>query len=194
MLEYRVPNKEFVATYDFHKDRPAAHHMEQPENKIRLLCTAALVEYATLCHNVESIVDCGCGDGGLLQYLKQRGIGNSVGYDFHGPGVKYARDARGVSANYANFLENLEMLTEADLTIMSEVLEHLDDPHTTLQRISSSWIVVSSPNNETQYGHADEHQWVWDRDGYVNMISKQGWVPYQVVDVHNATIVLAGRL
>jgi hypothetical protein len=59
-----------------------------------------------------------------------------------------------------------------ELAVLTEVLEHLADPHGTVEWVArhATWIVASSPRHETADHHGDCHAWAWDEDGYRTLI------------------------
>jgi hypothetical protein len=58
---------------------------------------------------------------------------------------------------------------------MTEVLEHLIDPHGTLLALPSEFVVVSSPYGETGDAHYEFHLWAWDEEGYAKMVEDAGY-------------------
>lgn len=73
-----------------------------------------------------SILDCGCGDGSFLSWLKGEGFGNLTGVDVSGEQVQKAR-SRGFKnifeENVLDFLKNRE--NEFDLVFARDLVEHL---------------------------------------------------------------------
>lgn len=163
MAEYRffddgtVP---YVSTAEFHADRDRAPHLEQPMHRGRLEKVAQCIRQL----HPRSIVDLGCGDGGLLSLLRDI---PSYGYDFQPTNIKGWND-RQVTARALDFVMESDKITWGELTVMTEVLEHLADPHTAVALVSrnSKYIVASSPHSETPEHHAEEHAWGWDMEGY----------------------------
>jgi 2-polyprenyl-3-methyl-5-hydroxy-6-metoxy-1,4-benzoquinol methylase len=177
MAEYRffrgpIP---YVSTATFHATRERAPHLEQDMHRDRLLCTAALI---TEIHP-SSVVDLGCGDGGLLQVLGERGI-RAWGYDFQ-PSNQPAWAERGVTAELRDVFNQHDVPAWGELAVLTEVLEHLADPHGTVEWVArhAHWVVASSPHSETPAQHAVEHAWAWDMDGYVALFD-----PYWVTVSH----------
>lgn len=73
--------------------------------------------------------------------------------------------------------ETLDRLTEpVDLFVLSETVEHLDDPDGTLTRIRSKakHLLLSTPIGETDLGNR-EHYWGWDQAGVADMLAAAGW-------------------
>lgn len=158
-------DRPYVSTLDFHRDRERAPHLEQPDHRARLKRCARLI------HNMDpaSVVDLGCGDGGLLSLIKDI---PSWGYDFQ-PGNEPAWAERRVNAERRDVFNTRDVPKWGDLAVLTEVLEHLADPHGTIEWVSrnTTWIVASSPRHETADFHGDCHAWAWDEDGYEALIA-----------------------
>jgi SAM-dependent methyltransferase len=158
-------------TARWYQDRDAAHHLEESTHEQRLVNSAWLVKQA-IEMGAKTAVDLGCGDGGLLQLLKNMGI-KSWGYDLMPKNIDYAVNIRGVDARYTDF--NSDDIEYGDIAIMTEVLEHMIDPHKILRELPSKYLVVSSPYNETDTNHYEFHLWAWDKEGYDNLIQQGGY-------------------
>jgi hypothetical protein len=61
------------------------------------------------------------------------------------------------------------------MVTLSEVVEHLADPHQFLSTLPGDTLVVSSPSAETDEWHYADHAWAWDLDGYRDLVSNAGW-------------------
>jgi hypothetical protein len=76
--------------------------------------------------------------------------------------------------------ETVEQIPEVDLFILTETLEHLDDPISVLRKIrqKSGKLLLSTPL--TPYNWADgnlEHYWSWDKGDVASMFALTGWTP-----------------
>jgi hypothetical protein len=65
-----------------------------------------------------------------------------------------------------------------DLFLLTETLEHLDDPDLVLRRIRgrAAWLVLSTPIGEATDDNP-EHYWAWDQDDVYGMLVEAGWYP-----------------
>lgn len=167
----------YVSTAEFHADRERAPHLEQEWHRPRLERAAEFVRQALQWPDCWTVSDLGCGDGGLLSLVKNLSEAVVWGYDFCPANAAGWRD-RGVTAFAADvFGENSDTVVYGDVVVMTEVLEHLADPHGVLRRMRgrSRALVCSSPWNENPNNHSPEHAWAWDLEGYAAMIQAAGW-------------------
>lgn len=164
----------FPFTVDWYKTREHAPHLEQGAHRQRMDVVAALASDACDTFGFASIVDLGAGDGGMLSLLAVCGV-PQWGYDLMQTNVDFARVSRGMDVRYLDFVD--EPIDWADLVICTEVLEHLEDPHTLVKRIgeNAQGIIASSPGAETAESHDACHAWVWDMEGYAEMITGAGF-------------------
>ena len=72
----------------------------------------------------------------------------------------------------------------ANLFILSETLEHLDDPDTVLQMIrqKSAQLLLSTPIGESTSGNP-EHYWGWDQEAVGAMLDAARWKPIMRTDL-----------
>ncbi len=187
MTEYRFyPGVDIppVSTFDFHKDRERAPHFEQPWHKSRFTTTIDAIHTAiqrvycrkTISYGGVGLVDLGCGDGGLIQHLINHFPHiKPYGYDFQ-PSNAIGWDERGLTSrgcvHNLNFIDDWSSVLPAHIYVITEVLEHLADPHQMVQRIRerNAFIVASSPWNETPESHDACHAWGWDFTGYKHLL------------------------
>jgi trans-aconitate methyltransferase len=175
LFEGSVPH---VSTAAFHADRERAPHLEQEWHQGRLRLAAQFVTDAVCDLDPPTTVsDLGCGDGGLLSLVQAYTDATCWGYDFQ-PSNAAGWAERGVTAELADvFGADRSRVRVGDVGVMTEVLEHLADPHGVLRWVrQKSWrLVCSSPVNETDRVHDACHAWAWDREGYAAMIEEAGW-------------------
>jgi hypothetical protein len=156
----------------------AAHPWIEPVHQIghteRTDMVAEVIDDLCEFHLVRSFLDLGCGDGSLLRRIsecrpdtKLRGITASADDAMHA----YAYGLDGVEVG--DFMRR--QIYWEEVTVMTEVLEHLLDPHAFLKTIKSEYLVASSPSAETDTWHYEHHAWAWDLDGYRKLIEDAGW-------------------
>lgn len=180
MTEYRLFDGDVphVSTAEFHERRERAPHLEQPAHRPRLLIAAQLVTIAVglLPQGRGTVSDLGCGDGGLLSLVQDR-VEAAWGYDF-APANAAGWVERGVSAEQLDvFGADWERVKFGDITVTTEVLEHVADPHGVVRWIGahSRFLVASSPWVETPDNHDECHAWCWDQVGYRHLLGQGGF-------------------
>lgn len=172
-----------VSTAQWHAPRDRAPHLEQEGHRPRL---DKALEYVKQAGEMSAypypfraaavtVLDLGCGDGGLLSMVAAMPGYLTAGYDFTPANVAGAQE-RGVNVTQADFLE-LPPWPRVDITVMTETLEHMADPHRWLALVAlrTGFLVASSPWNETHESHVGYHVWGWDMEGYANMIRNAGF-------------------
>lgn len=188
----------YVSTFEFHHDRERAPHLEQPVHRPRLERAAEFVREAVPLVNakgfsIATVSDLGCGDGGLLQLLEGFVGVKAWGYDFAPANqggwkerdvVASALDVFGADSNRVKF---------GDISICTEVLEHLADPHGVVKwiRLNSRFLIASSPWTETDQSHDGCHAWAWDQEGYRQLLEDGGWTILRHETVGMFQVVLA---
>lgn len=169
-----------VSTFEFHEHRERAAHLEEPLHRPRLELAAAFVRvaasYVRASSEAPTVSDLGCGDGGLLS-LVQDGATEAWGYDF-APANAAGWAERGVRAEALDvFGVDRDQVDFGHITAVTEVLEHLADPHGAVRWIGehSRFIVASSPWDEGPWGADPCHAWAFDQDGYRALIEQGGY-------------------
>lgn len=176
MTEWRLFDSDtaHVSTAEFHADRHRAAHLEDPLHRPRLELAASFVLQAVEM-GAGSLSDLGCGDGGLLSLVQ--GHVAAWGYDFC-PANTAGWAERGVRAEFLDvFGADRDRVAFGDITVVTEVLEHLTDPHGAVRWIGdhSRFIVASSPWTETDTAHDECHAWAFDLTGYLHLIKQGGF-------------------
>lgn len=126
---------------------------------------------------ISRLVDLGCGDGSLLAKLTDLNI-DLHGIDLGKANVHHARLKR-LSVSQGSFFEY--RVKDNDFIVMTEVLEHLLDPHGFLRALQAGRAVFSSPWDENDISHYSEHAWAWDEDGYAELVAAQGFTLHRQV-------------
>jgi hypothetical protein len=180
-----------VSTFEFHEHRERAAHLEQPIHRSRLLAAARFIS-AAAGMGARTCSDLGCGDGGLLSLLRL----DAWGYDFAPANAQGWAD-RGVKAEQLDvFGADRDRVRFGDVTAVTEVLEHLEDPRAAVEWIGehSRFIVASSPWDEGPWGHDECHAWAFDRAGYRALIESGGYRVMRQSDVGRFQLILGVKL
>jgi 2-polyprenyl-3-methyl-5-hydroxy-6-metoxy-1,4-benzoquinol methylase len=173
----------------YHEFREAADHINQNYHRDRLLFSKKMI--LDLKDNIKNVCDLGCGNGGLLKKL---GFEDYIGFDITPANIQYGRTHYNLSniflfnfINEINIYENKydhlkfnEKIPKKDLYIMTETLEHLEDPHAMLEKVSKlcKYAHFSVPANESIQNSYELHIWVWDNNGFSNMVQQH----YTILD------------
>lgn len=186
-----------VSTPEFHAGRDRAPHLEQAAHRPRLMVAAALVDEArTALRPAESrVTDLGCGDGGLLSLVQRLPGVRAWGYDFQ-PSNAAGWAERGVTAQAVDvFGTDRDTVEVGDVAVMTEVLEHLADPHAAVRWVGrhARYLVASSPWNEGPALHDECHAWAWDFAGYADLVRQGGFRVLRHEPVGPFQVLLAER-
>ena len=121
------------------------------------------------------ILDFGCGRGELLKVLKENGYDNIFGIDFDKHCVELSSGFAKVFGSVEEFKNSINNEL-VDVVILSQVMEHLQDPAFTLREIKSvtkKFIIIAVPNplatitlfraliRKPESGHCT-HFWSWE--------------------------------
>lgn len=175
---------------EFYRDREAAHHMEEENHHERLMKAFEYIQFASEAFGCKTFSDLGCGDGGLVQLAAQNGY-NIWGYDMQPKNVEYAKEVRKADVRFTNFEQ--EDVEYGDCSILTEVLEHVSDPHGLVRDLPSSVVIASSPVWETPDNHYEFHNWAWDMSGYSNLLTQGGYKIFRHAIVVPSQIILGVR-
>lgn len=170
-------------TPEWYSSRERAPHLEQGAHQWRLAQAKRLVVLS----GARTVSDLGAGDGGLLSTLP--GL-EAWGYDLQQTNIDGAKE-RGVDVRYADFLT--APVDYGELSVCTEVIEHLVDPHGFVRSVQSEWIVASSPVNETVESHYGFHLWVFDVEGYRALMRQGGYEVVEHVDNGMFQVILGRR-
>ena len=139
-----------------------------------------------------SILDVGCGEGITLKKLEEKRIGkNNVGIDFSKDAISIGKK---VYPKLSLFLGDVYQMqykdNSFDLSLCTEVLEHLEDPVKAvaeIKRVTGKYIIFSVPNEPffiganllrgkylKSLGNHPEHINHWSAWGFESFLRKQG--------------------
>lgn len=166
-------------TAEWYKERGPAPHVEQVTHRLRLELARGYVSYLCSFYPIKNVLDLGCGDGGLVWLLaKSNPNVNFVGYDLQPKSIETGSKRLENLPNAKIIYQNIrEVECKADLIIMTEVLEHMVDPHEFIDKVEAEWLIASSPLNEDHGIDPNSiHLWGWDYEGYKQMfINSKKW-------------------
>lgn len=128
----------------------------------------------------DSVIDVGCGTGRLLHELVTRAApGRVVGIDHAGSGVQRAGELVPSGEFHVADLYDLRLDERFDLVLCTEVLEHVPDPETAVERLvrlcdTSGAILITVPDGatDTWEGHVN----YWNETELVGFLGRYGEV------------------
>jgi hypothetical protein len=142
-------------------------HERWTDHRIRVDVSATLAYHLLEPGNL--VVDLSCGDAAIAQRLAAARGARLILGDF-APGYEHTGPIE----------ETLQKvgLAQADLWILSETLEHLDDPDAVLReiRLRSKRLLLSTPDGEADDSNP-EHIWAWDSEEVGRMLVTAGFEP-----------------
>ena len=125
----------------FSRDRAAEYlTYGHPSPESREIVAFVLADLARKGDQI-SVLDLGCGNGGMGAFLRERGVPvHYTGVDFSEPLLQAAREAHPESAFIQDDVEKLENVSGPfDAVLYSHVLEMLGSPQASLQRGRRVW-------------------------------------------------------
>ncbi len=139
-----------------------------------------------------SILDVGCGEGFTLKKLEEKKLGKkNEGIDYSDDAIRIGKKIYPELALFKGDVYGLSYKDNTfDLSLCTEVLEHLDDPVKAvaeIRRVTSKYIIFSVPNEPffiganllrgkylKNLGNHPEHINHWTFWGFENFLEKQG--------------------
>ena len=158
-----------------------------------------------------TILDVGCGEGFTLKKLEEKKIGKkNEGIDFSNEAIKIGRKIYPELALRKGDVYDLDYKDNAfDLSICTEVLEHLADPVKAvaeIKRVTGKYILFSVPNEPffimanffrgkylKRFGNHPEHINHWTSFGFESFLKKQGLTVVKSKHPFAWSIVLAKK-
>lgn len=127
---------------------------DKPYDSNRLNQTADDIERILSNNKSAKILDIGCGNGGLIQILKERGYKNVVGLDPSETCVSTMRN-KGIEAYHGGLFSKKTIEKTFDLVILSHVLEHIYDLSNAITNVKNylkpNGLVYAETPNATKY-------------------------------------------
>ena len=138
-------------------------HTKWNDHRVRVRVTAGVAAWF---HGIHTMADLSCGDAAIANMIGQAipltktYLGDYVpGYEFTGP-----------------IEQTIEQIPSVDLFVLSETIEHLEDPDQVLRRIrnKTKHLILSTPDGETGTDNP-EHLWGWDNQEMKAMLQAAGF-------------------
>lgn len=142
---------------------------------------------------IKSVLDIGCGEGFILNKLKEEGIGKSwEGIDYSKEAIEIGKKTHpNLSLKQGSIYDSKFKDNSFDLVVCTEVLEHLKEPKKALKeviRISNKYVLLSVPNeplflfsNFTQWGKDIGHINHWTFWGFPNFVKKNAGIKIKII-------------
>ena len=163
--------KRLRALPDLSQTYSAAYdHTRWSDHIVRVSVTASIGSWF---RGIKTGADLSCGDGAVLKNIQETMgleriyLGDFVpGYEFQGP-----------------IEETITQIPNVDLFILSETLEHLEDPDAVLLQIrqKTKYLILSTPDGEWTDSNP-EHVWGWDNTEVRGMLKSAGFT----IDIYNS--------
>lgn len=156
---------------------PHDHRRFGHGHHLRVEATKVMAKWMVEAGRLTSVADLSCGNGEIATSLRL-GPRKTILGDY-APGYAYTGPLE----------ETLPRISEVDLYICSETLEHLDDPKAALfqMRDAAEHLLVTTPINA--WGDANgEHYWAWDREGVEGLFAQTGWEPIMFMTVDSTVL------
>jgi hypothetical protein len=142
-------------------------HTQWPDHIQRVQATLDFIHAMTTSSQRRIVADLSCGDAEIAKRVegtKLLLLGDYVENDAY--------------AYHGRIEDTVRLLGYVDLFILSETLEHIDDPHRLLVDIRerAAYLVLTTPLDEQDAGNP-EHYWGWDEMGILDILEQAGWKP-----------------
>ena len=149
------------------------------DHRLRTLATGATIAWL----QPETVMDPACGDASIVAaaFAVRRFRGAWLA-DISVPNITNAGarlDVEVAAAKVMPIEEAIAVYPDCDGIVLTEILEHLEDPDAVLRAAKSkaTYLVASSPEMRPGQGDTNpEHLWQFDAAGYRQMIERAGWL------------------
>lgn len=147
------------------------------DHQVRVRQTIAMGKEAKMPRHGGFIADLSCGNGLIATELASFFRAEPFLGDFaYAPGNLYTGPIE----------KTIDQLgPNVNLFILSETIEHLDDPDSVLLKIRrrAGQLLLSTPIGETGTENP-EHYWGWDQEAVARMLRNADWEPTMRIDLH----------
>lgn len=137
-------------------------HTHWSDHIERVKKTTDLLDVFAMATEAKSVADLSCGDGAVVR--------NSI--------WPWESITLGDYVTTGPIEEALLHQPHVDMFVLSETLEHVEDPDNLLAmlRVVSDHLILTTPYNETD-SQNPEHYWGWDSEAVGEMLDAAGWTP-----------------
>ncbi len=131
--------------------------------------------------NGGDLLEIGCGNGGMTRLLAPK-VGQLTAFDVSSPSLKQVDDMKLVNVVTAQgLIENFEPGREYKWVVLSEVIEHIRDPLSAINRAFDFWLpggalVVTTPNGHWE---SDEHLHEFSLKSFSDLLVQTDCESYQ---------------
>jgi hypothetical protein len=177
MMRQRLRPMPLKADLDKLYARPHEHE-RWADHRIRVEVTTALA--LSVVRHDSTVVDLSCGDAAIARNLYDRHAVRLILGDY-APAPPWNKFLPGGADQLVGPIEEtVDQVRDrqADLWILSETIEHLDDPDAVLKQIraKTNMLILSTPDGETD-ARNPEHVWGWDTAAVREMLEDAGFDP-----------------
>lgn len=152
-----------------------------PDHVARYLTTGAMLSWL----RPESVADPACGDGSIVKTANSiRKIEQLYLGDISSPQIVELQQDRSLWSNRVEWFTGdavafLDKIVHVDAIVLTEILEHLEDPAALVRaaRAKATYLIASSPINETEGQGNHEHVWSFSVPSYRQLLEGAGWIP-----------------
>lgn len=137
---------------------------------------------------IRTAADLSCGDGAILKGIAS-GLEAVYMSDLNPVAIRdqeaVARAGAGLVRAFSSGIlpDSLAKLPEpVDLFVLSETLEHMDDPDSLLSLLTghARYLFLSTPLDESVREGNPEHYWSWGQNDIHDMLLETGWSPLEL--------------
>lgn len=152
-------------------------HTKFEDHLLRVDATIALARW--LIRDIEKpiVADLSCGNAAIPRAI--------VSANAFGEGRLLLGDFAPGYLRHGPLEETINDIEHVDLFILSETIEHVDDPTLVLNaiRVKSDRLVLSTPIDEKLEDDNREHYWAWDVEGMEHLLKASGWNPVTKIEL-----------
>ena len=160
-LRPKWTDEELVGVYDHQYN-----HTQWQDHKDRIESTIGFINKFVKGKKFKTIADLSAGDAAIINAVN---IPNKIIGDFY-PAFEYQ----------GKIEDTIEQIDPVDVFILSETLEHVDNPLEVLKQIrnKTNYLIVSTPQDNWEDDN-QEHYWAWDKDGVEQLLKDANFTPIE---------------